>query len=144
MGSFPTRTVKKKEFSPIPIIVYKYFKGKEMADPNPVTPNPDPVIPTPENSDTESDIIEISPGFSGVLQIIANKLSKKAAVIGLAMVLIYLLSATPTTPQLVFSVVVLAGLSIFYSMLQWLLDRKQQKMRLKVMDRKNILGSKKS
>jgi len=115
-----------------------------MADPNPVTPNPDPVIPTPENSDTESDIIEISPGFSGVLQIIANKLSKKAAVIGLAMVLIYLLSATPTTPQLVFSVVVLAGLSIFYSMLQWLLDRKQQKMRLKVMDRKNILGSKKS
>jgi flagellar biosynthesis component FlhA len=99
---------------------------------------------TPENSDSEPDIVEISPGFPGVLQIIANKLSKKAAVIGLAMVLIYLLSASPATPQLVFSVIVLSILSIFYSILQWVLDRKQQKTKLKVIARNNIIEKNKT
>ena len=87
----------------------------------------------------EADIVEVSDGFIGVLQIIANKLSKKAAVVGLSMVLIYLLSATPMAPKLVFSVCVLAGLGVFYSMLQWILDRKQQKARLKIVSKKQVV-----
>lgn len=94
---------------------------------------------TKEKQDEE--IVEVSDGFVGVLQIIANKLSKKAAVVGLSMVLIYLLSATPMAPKLVFSICVLAGLGIFYSTLQWILDRKQQNARLKIVQRKQVVAA---
>lgn len=85
---------------------------------------------TGEGEDLE--VTEISDGFIGVLQLLASKFSKKAAVIGFSMLLIYLLSATPAAPKLVFSVCILAGLGIFYSTLQWILDKRQQKARLKI------------
>ena len=79
---------------------------------------------------------EVSSGLVGILQILANKISKKASVIGLAMVLIYMLAATPTTPELIFPVAVLALLAVFFTMLQWILDKKQAKVILKIKQQK--------
>jgi hypothetical protein len=90
---------------------------------------------TDAGTNNGSEIIEISDGFAGVLQILANKMSKKGAVIALSMVLIYLLSATPVAPQLVFSVIVIGGLGVFYTILQWIIDRKRQKTELKIIRR---------
>jgi type IV secretory pathway VirB2 component (pilin) len=62
--------------------------------------------------------------FTNVLEILANKVSRKAAVVGLAMVLIYLLAATPNIAQALIFIIAIAGLAIFFTTLQWIIDLK--------------------
>ncbi len=62
--------------------------------------------------------------FTNVLEILANKVSRKAAVVGLAMVLIYLLAATPNVAQVLIFIIAIAGLAIFFTVLQWIIDLK--------------------
>jgi type IV secretory pathway VirB2 component (pilin) len=62
--------------------------------------------------------------FTNVLEILANKVSRKAAVVGLAMVLIYLLAATPNIAQALIFIIAIAGLAIFFTTLQWVIDLK--------------------
>jgi len=61
-------------------------------------------------------------GFNRVLEILAGKISRKAALIALAMVLIYLLAVTPTVSSLLVIVAVVSGLAIFGVMLQFVID----------------------
>ena len=72
-------------------------------------------------------------GFNKVLEILANKMSRKAAIIALAMVLIYLLAVTPTVSSLVLSIMAIAGLSLFFTILQAVVDynRKDKKKKEK-------------
>lgn len=69
---------------------------------------------------------EETPG-NKVLSILARKLSRKAALIGMAMVLIYLLAVTPTVTSLLVCICVIAGLAVFGSLLQWSQDGKESK-----------------
>ena len=61
-------------------------------------------------------------GFNRVLEILAGKISRKLALIGLAMVLIYLLAITPTVTSLLTIVAILSGLAIFGVLLQFVID----------------------
>lgn len=61
-------------------------------------------------------------GMTKVLEILANKVSRKAAVIGMAMILIYMLAATPNVATVMFFIVPIVVLAIFFTILQWILD----------------------
>jgi len=65
--------------------------------------------------------------FTNVLEILANKVSRKAAVVGMAMVLIYLLAATPNVPEAIIFIIAIAGLAMFFTVLQWIIDLKDDK-----------------
>lgn len=65
--------------------------------------------------------------FTGVLEILANKVSRKAAIVAMAMILIYLLAATPNVAEIVLFVIAIGGLAVFFTMLQWVLDVKDDK-----------------
>ena len=62
--------------------------------------------------------------FTNVLEILANKVSRKAAVVGMAMVLIYLLAATPNVAEVIVFIFAIAGLAVFFTVLQWIIDLK--------------------
>jgi hypothetical protein len=63
--------------------------------------------------------------FAKVLETLASRISRKAIVAALAMVLIYLIAVNPTVvPQLVFITLLITGLAIFASIMQWILDKK--------------------
>ena len=66
-------------------------------------------------------------GFAKVLEVIANKISRKASIIALGMVLLYLLGSTPTSPMLIFSSIIIGGLAVFFTILQWVIDIKKNK-----------------
>ena len=63
-----------------------------------------------------------SSGITRVLEIIANKVSKKAALIAMAMILTYLLAITPTVVELLTIVGVICGLAVFGVLLQYSID----------------------
>ena len=64
-------------------------------------------------------------GFGKVLETLASRISRKAIIAALAMVLIYMLAVNPTAiPQIVFIVFVITGLAIYTSLMQWILDKK--------------------
>ena len=96
----------------------------------------------PEEKDT--DILEViekpvdEKGFIGVLQILVSKISKKAVIVAIAMILIYLLAAGVTTvpDKYIFTVCVIAGLAVFFTTLQWILDKKKTKTHLKILERR--------
>jgi flagellar biosynthesis component FlhA len=67
--------------------------------------------------------------FGKFFEILATKMSRKAVVIALAMVLLYLLGSNPATAMLVFSSVAIGALAIFCTMLQWIADVKSKKER---------------
>ena len=62
--------------------------------------------------------------FTNVLEILANKVSRKAAIVGMAMILIYLLAATPNVAEVTLFIIAIAGLAIFFTVLQWIIDLK--------------------
>ena len=69
-------------------------------------------------------------GIVRVLEILANKVSRKAAIVGMAMVLIYLLAVTPTVVTDVLVIIgFITGLAIFVTVLQWTIDKKVAKYR---------------
>ena len=74
------------------------------------------------------------PGFSKFLEILAEKISRKAAVITVAMVLLYLLGASPTSPMLVFSSVAIGSLAVGVTILQWIQDMKKDHLIKKIKD----------
>ena len=61
-------------------------------------------------------------GLTNVLEILANKVSRKAVIVALAMVLIYMVAATPNVASVLLFVGAIAGLAIFFTLLQWILD----------------------
>ena len=61
-------------------------------------------------------------GFNKVLEILANKISKKAALTALAMVLICILALNPIVTKLITVMVVVAGLAVFGVVLQFVID----------------------
>lgn len=63
-------------------------------------------------------------GISEVFKILAEKVSRKAAVIMTAMFLVYLLSVTPAAVSVIFCVAIITFLSIFFTVIQALIDRK--------------------
>ncbi|KKN20511.1 hypothetical protein LCGC14_0934830 [marine sediment metagenome] len=64
-------------------------------------------------------------GFGKVLETLASRISRKAIIAALAMILIYMLAVNPTVvPELVFVVFVITGLAIYTSFMQWILDKK--------------------
>jgi hypothetical protein len=75
-----------------------------------------------EEKKEQGNIPKVS--FVGVVEILAKKLSRKAAVIGLAMVLIYLLAATPNVAGVTGFIVAIALLAGFFTTLQWIIDIK--------------------
>ena len=87
-------------------------------------------------SNEEKEIEEVEKpstltGIPRVLEILANKISRKAALIALAMVLIYLLAVTPTVTELLKIVGVLCGLAVFGVILQYHIDHINAKARMK-------------
>ena len=69
--------------------------------------------------------------FTNVLEILANKVSRKAAVVGMAMVLIYLLAATPNVAGATMFIIAIAGLAVFFTVLQWIIDLKNNDVKKK-------------
>ena len=79
-------------------------------------------MPEEEKEIEEVEKPTVLTGFNKVLEILANKISRKAALIALAMVLIYLLSITPTVSELTTIVAVMCGLAVFGVVLQFVID----------------------
>lgn len=74
-----------------------------------------------ENKESDQKRVVRVP-LTGVLEILADKVSRKAAIVAMAMVLIYLLAATPNVTQVIMFTAVIAGLAVFFTLLQWILD----------------------
>ena len=70
-------------------------------------------------------------GIIRVLEILANKVSRKAAIVGMAMILVYLLAVTPTVvaTDILIIIGIIAGLSVFAVIMQWTIDKKNAKYR---------------
>lgn len=79
-----------------------------------------------EEKDEINEETITSTGFVRVLEILANKASRKAVVIMTAMILIYLLAATPSVTQILISVIAICLLSILFTILQYRIDRKRE------------------
>jgi len=65
--------------------------------------------------------------LTGVLEILANKISRKGTIVAMAMVLIYMLAATPNVTVVLAFIGVIAGLAVFFTLLQWIIDIKDDK-----------------
>lgn len=61
-------------------------------------------------------------GMTKVLEILASKVSRKATIIAMAMILIYMIAATPNVVTAMAFIIPIAGLAIFFTFLQWILD----------------------
>jgi hypothetical protein len=78
---------------------------------------------------TKNEVSKIP--LNGVLEILADKVSRKAVIVAMAMVLIYLLAATPNVTQVMLFVGTIAGLAVFFTILQWYLDVREDSNELK-------------
>ena len=65
--------------------------------------------------------------FTNVLEILANKVSRKAVIVAMAMILIYLLAATPNVAEVLLFVGAITGLAVFFTLLQWIIDLKDDR-----------------
>ena len=63
-------------------------------------------------------------GFSQILKILVSKISRKAAVITISMILIYLLGSSSTSAHVGLCVGVISFLSIFFTLIQAFIDNK--------------------
>ena len=70
---------------------------------------------------------EIKVPFTNVLEILANKVSRKAVIVAMAMVLIYLLAATPNVVEVLLFVGSIGGLAVFFTLLQFIVDLRDNK-----------------
>ncbi len=61
-------------------------------------------------------------GFSKVLEVLANKVSRKAAIVALAMILIYMIAIAPSVANVLLFTISIIGLAVFFTTLQWILD----------------------
>lgn len=65
--------------------------------------------------------------FNGILDILARKVSRKASIIAMAMILIYLLAATPAVTEILLFVGTIGGLAVFFTILQFIVDTRDDK-----------------
>lgn len=77
----------------------------------------------------EKDKVPQLTGLVRVLEILANKVSRKAALLGMAMILIYFVAVTPTVTNAIVIASMFIGVAVFGSILQWSIDRKNAKYR---------------
>ena len=82
---------------------------------------------TTETTVKKENKIRVRIPFTGILEILANKDSRKGTIIAMAMVLIYLLAATPNVAEVLIFVGAITGLAIFFTFLQWIVDLKDDK-----------------
>lgn len=61
-------------------------------------------------------------GFARVLEVLAGKMSRKAAIIALGMILIYLIAVAPNVANVLLFVFSILGMAVFFTILQWILD----------------------
>lgn len=87
------------------------------------------ILDEPEKVIKKKERVPLLAGFNRVLEILADKISRKAALIALAMVLIYLLAVTPTVSSLLIMAAVIASLAIFGVVLQFIIDYTKAKKR---------------
>ncbi len=65
--------------------------------------------------------------FNGILEILAKKVSRKASIVAMAMILIYLLAATPAVTEILLFVGTIGGLAVFFTTLQFIVDTRDDK-----------------
>jgi hypothetical protein len=70
-------------------------------------------------------------GIPEMLKILAEKVSRKAVVITIAMVLVYLLGAASGASNTMLCICIIAGLSLFFTVLQYIIDRNNEGRRNK-------------
>jgi len=68
----------------------------------------------------QKEVVKIP--FTGILEILARKVSRKATIVAMAMLLIYLLAATPNVAEVLIFVGAIAGLAVFFTLLQFFVD----------------------
>ena len=61
-------------------------------------------------------------GFTEVLKVLVGKVSRKATIVALAMILIYMIAATPNVVNVVLFTISIVSLAVFFTGLQWILD----------------------
>ncbi len=61
-------------------------------------------------------------GFAKVLEVLANKVSRKAAIIALGMILIYMIAVAPNVANVLLFTFCIVGMAVFFTTLQWILD----------------------
>ena len=63
-------------------------------------------------------------GMTKVLEILANKVSRKASIVMVGMLLLFLIATAETVNNLIFMSIMIVGLVVFFTVLQWILDIK--------------------
>ena len=63
-------------------------------------------------------------GMTKVLEILANKVSRKASIVTVGMLLLFLIATAETVNNLIFMSIMITGLVVFFTILQWILDIK--------------------
>ena len=63
-------------------------------------------------------------GMTKVLEILANKVSRKASIVMVGMLLLFLIATAETVNNLIFMSIMITGLVVFFTVLQWILDIK--------------------
>ena len=63
-------------------------------------------------------------GMTKVLEILANKVSRKASVVTIGMLLLFLIATADNVNNLIFMSIMITGLVVFFTILQWILDIK--------------------
>ena len=77
--------------------------------------------------DSSTTINSVKVSFASILEILANKVSRKATIVAMAMVLIYMLAATPSVAAATGYILAISGLAIFFTLLQWIIDIKSDR-----------------
>jgi len=66
-------------------------------------------------------------GMTKVLEILANKVSRKASIVMVGMLLLFLIATAETVNNLIFMSIMITGLVVFFTILQWILDIKNDR-----------------
>lgn len=96
-----------------------------------------------EEEKSQEEKIPALTGFNRVLEILANKISKKAALIAMAMVLVFLLAnylftliPALTVNQVFIVMGIICGLAVFGVTLQYSIDYQNAKNRKEILEKK--------
>ena len=65
-------------------------------------------------------------GMAKVFEILANKISRKAVLISMGIILIYLLATAANVNYHIFSVCLITALVVFFTILQYYVDKKKR------------------
>ena len=63
--------------------------------------------------------------FAKTLEILANKVSRKASIITIGMILLFLIATAESVNHLIFISVMITGLVVFFTILQFIIDIKE-------------------